>query len=138
MRYWLLKSEPSDWSWQDQLARGAEGEDWTGVRNYQARNAMREMASGDLALFYHSQAEKACIGIVRVIAPAHPDHTDETGRWDCVTVAAVEPLPRPVTLEAVKQAPDLSEMVLVRNPRLSVQPVTEAEWRAIRRMGGLA
>jgi len=133
-----MKSEPSDWSWADQVAKGPAGEDWTGVRNYQARNAMREIAVGDLALFYHSQAARACVGIVRVIAPAHPDPTDATGRWECVTVEAVEPLPRPVTLDAVKADPALSEMVLVKNSRLSVQPVSEAEWRLIRRMGGLA
>ncbi len=138
MRYWLMKSEPSDWSWADQVAKGPAGEDWTGVRNYQARNMMREMTVGDLALFYHSQSDRACVGIVRVIAPAHPDPTDETGKWDCVTVEAVEALPHPVTLDAVKAAPDLSEMVLAKNSRLSVQPVTEAEWRLVRRMGGLA
>lgn len=137
MKYWLMKSEPSDWSWSDQVARGAAGEDWTGVRNYQARNTMREMAVGDLALFYHSQSEKACVGIVRVVATAHPDPTDETGKWDCVTVEAVEPLPRPVTLDAVKAEPALSEMVLVRNSRLSVQPVTEDEWHTILRMAAL-
>ncbi len=137
MRYWLMKSEPSDWSWDDQTARGSAGEDWTGVRNYQARNKMREMEMGDLAFFYHSQTDKACVGIVKVIAKAHPDPTDDTGKWECVTVEAVEPLPVPVELEAIKSESALSDMVLVKNSRLSVQPVTEEEWRVIRRMGGL-
>lgn len=137
MKYWLFKSEPSDWSWDDQVAKGDAGEDWTGVRNYQARNKMREMEAGDLGLFYHSQTEKACVGIVEVIATAHPDPSDDSGKWECVTVKAVEPLPHPVGLDAAKQEPDLARMALVNNPRLSVQPVTEAEWRIVRRMGGL-
>ncbi len=138
MRYWLLKTEPSDWSWDDQVAKGAAGEDWTGVRNYQARNKMREMELGDLAFFYHSQTDKACIGIVKVIKETHPDPTDDGDRWECVTVEAVEPLPQPVTLDAIKAEPVLSDMVLVKNSRLSVQPVTEEEWTTVRRMGGLA
>ncbi len=137
MRYWLMKSEPSDWSWDDQVARGRDGEDWTGVRNYQARNMMHEMRTGDLAFFYHSQTDRACVGIVRVIAEAHPDPTAEGGAWDCVTVEAVEPLPQPVPLDQIKAEPALSEMVLVRNSRLSVQPVTAEEWRIVRRMAGL-
>ncbi|SPJ23207.1 EVE domain-containing protein [Palleronia abyssalis] len=137
MKYWLLKSEPSDWSWDDQVAKGDEGEAWTGVRNYQARNMMRQMSVGDLAFFYHSQSDKACVGIVEVIAPAAPDPTDETGKWECVTVKAVESLPRPVTLAAVKETPELSEMSLVKTVRLSVQPVTENEWRIVLRTGGL-
>ena len=137
MAYWLFKSEPSSWSWSSQVAKGDAGEEWDGVRNYQARNFMRRMAVGDLGFFYHSQSEKAVVGIVEVIAAAHPDSTTEDPRWDCVDIRAVQPLPRPVTLDRIKACPDLSEMMLVRNPRLSVQPVTEAEWHIIRRMGGL-
>lgn len=137
MRYWLFKSEPEAWSWADQVAKGASGEPWTGVRNYQARNHMRSMAVGDLGFFYHSGTERAAVGIVEVIAPAHPDPTAEDPRWECVDLRAVEPLPQPVTLDAAKAEPRLAEMVLVRNARLSVQPVTEAEWRLVREMGGL-
>ncbi|NKX45308.1 EVE domain-containing protein [Roseicyclus persicicus] len=137
MRYWLFKSEPDAWSWDQQVARGAEGEEWTGVRNYQARNFMREMAVGDRGFFYHSQTDKAVVGIVEVIATAHPDSTTDDPRWECVDLKAVEALPRPVTLDAIKAEPRLADMVLVKNSRLSVQPVTEAEWRLIREMGGL-
>jgi predicted RNA-binding protein with PUA-like domain len=137
MRYWLFKSEPDAWSWDQQVAKGAEGEEWSGVRNYQARNFMREMALGDLGFFYHSQTDKAVVGIVEVIAAAHPDSTSDEDRWECVDVKAVEAFPAPVTLDAIKAREDLAEMVLVRNSRLSVQPVTEAEWKTIRAMGGL-
>jgi predicted RNA-binding protein with PUA-like domain len=136
MRYWLFKSEPSTWSWDKQVAKGDTGEEWDGVRNYQARNFMREMAVGDLGFFYHSQSEKAVVGIVEVIAEAHPDSTTDDDRWESVDIKAVEPLPTPVTLDQIKAREDLSDMVLVRNSRLSVQPVTEAEWQTIRAMGG--
>ena len=137
MRYWLFKSEPDAWSWDQQVAKGDEGEEWSGVRNYQARNFMREMALGDLGFFYHSQTDKAVVGIVEVIALAHPDSTSDDPRWDCVDVKAVKAMPKPVTLEQIKAREDLAEMVLVKNSRLSVQPVTEAEWKTIRTMGGL-
>jgi predicted RNA-binding protein with PUA-like domain len=137
MRYWLFKSEPSTWSWDQQVAKGDAGEEWDGVRNYQARNFMREMAVGDRGFFYHSQSEKAVVGIVEVIAEAHPDSTTDDDRWECVDIKAIEALPTPVTLDAIKAREDLTEMVLVKNSRLSVQPVTEAEWAAIRAMGGL-
>ncbi|MDG4650538.1 EVE domain-containing protein [Roseibacterium sp. SDUM158017] len=137
MRYWLFKSEPSTWSWDQQVAKGAAGEEWDGVRNYQARNFMREMEVGDRGFFYHSQSEKAVVGIVEVIAGAHPDSTTDDARWECVDIKAVEALPRPVTLDMIKAREDLADMVLVRNSRLSVQPVSEAEWRAVRAMGGL-
>ncbi|EKE44699.1 hypothetical protein OCGS_1537 [Oceaniovalibus guishaninsula JLT2003] len=137
MKLWLLKSEPSDWSWADQVARGAKGEDWTGVRNHQARRMLREMAVDDLAFFYHSQTERAIVGIVRVIAPAHPDPTDDTGRWDCVTVSAEAPLPRPVTLAACKADGRLAGMALVRLPRLSVQPVEPEEWTVVLDLAGV-
>jgi len=140
MRYWLFKSEPSDWSWNDQVARGAEGEEWTGVRNYQARNQMREMALGDLGFFYHSQSDKAVVGIVEVSAEAHPDTTSDDPRWECVDVRAVRPFTTPVTLEDIKAEAAradslLADMVLVKNSRLSVQPVTEAQWRRVCAMG---
>jgi len=136
MRYWLFKSEPSVWGWDDQVARGDAGEEWDGVRNYQARNFMREMAVGDRGFFYHSQAEKAVVGIVEIIAKAHPDSTTEDDRWDCVDIKAVEPLPKPVPLDAIKATEALADMVLVKNSRLSVQPVTDAEWQIICKMGG--
>src|SRR6056297_4153091 len=120
MRYWLFKSEPSTWSWDQQVARGEAGEEWDGVRNYQARNFMREMAVGDLGFFYHSQAEKAVVGIVEVIAESHPDSTTDDARWDCVDIKAVQAQETPVTLDTIKGDPRLSEMVLVRNARLSV------------------
>ncbi len=137
MRYWLFKSEPSTWSWDDQVARGDAGEEWDGVRNYQARNMMREMRLGDLGFFYHSQTEKAVVGIVEVIATAHPDSTTDDERWECVDIKAVRLMPRAVTLEDCKKDPRLAEMVLVNNTRLSVQPVTEAEWTVICEIGGM-
>jgi predicted RNA-binding protein with PUA-like domain len=137
MAYWLFKSEPGEWSWDDQVAKGDAGEEWTGVRNYQARNNMREMKVGDLGFFYHSQKDKALVGIVEVSAESAPDSTTDDPRWDCVHVRAVEPLPQPVALDAIKADERLSDMVLVKNSRLSVQPVTDAEWRIVRQMGGL-
>ena len=137
MRHWLFKSEPATWSWDQQCARGEAGEEWDGVRNYQARNFMREMLIGDRGLFYHSQSDKAVVGIVEVIAEAHPDSTSDDPRWECVDVKAVRSLPRPVTLDEIKSREDLSGMVLVRNPRLLVQPVSNVEWAAILQMGGL-
>jgi predicted RNA-binding protein with PUA-like domain len=137
MRHWLFKSEPDTWSWDQQVAKGALGEEWVGVRNYQARNFMREMAVGDLGFFYHTQSEKAVVGIVEVIAPAHPDSTAPEGVWDCVDVKAVEALPRPVTLTEIKLHPGLADMALVKSPRLSVQPVTAEQWAMICKMGGL-
>lgn len=137
MAYWLMKSEPGTWSWEDQKKEGDKGAEWDGVRNYQARNNMRAMKAGDLAFFYHSIGEKACVGIVKVVVEAHPDSTDTTGKWECVDVAAVADLPRPVTLDEIKADPKLEEMVLVKNSRLSVQPVTAAEWKAVCALGGL-
>jgi predicted RNA-binding protein with PUA-like domain len=137
MAYWLMKSEPGEWSWEDQKKEGAKGAEWDGVRNYQARNNMRAMKTGDLAFFYHSVGEKACVGIVKVVVEAHPDSTDTTGKWECVDVAAVEDLPKPVTLDQIKAAPKLADMVLVNNSRLSVQPVTAAEWKAVCALAGL-
>ncbi len=137
MAYWLFKSEPGAWSWDDQVKAGKKGTQWDGVRNYQARNNMRAMKTGDLGFFYHSVDEKAVVGVVEVVAEAHPDTTDGTGKWECVDVAAVEPMPKPVTLDNVKLEPELQDMVLANNSRLSVQPVTATEWKTIRKMGGL-
>lgn len=137
MAYWLFKSEPDTWSWEQQVAKGENGEEWNGVRNYQARNNMREMKIGDRGFFYHSNIGKAVVGVVEVCALSHPDSTTEDPRWDCVDIKAVEPLIRPVTLDEIKAEPRLSEMVLVKNSRLSVQPVSDAEWKLIRELGGL-
>lgn len=136
MAYWLFKSEPSTWSWDDQVAKGDAGEEWDGVRNYQARNFMREMKLGDKGFFYHSQKEKAIVGMVEVCATAHPDSTTDDDRWDCVDIRAVAAMPCPVTLEMCKAEKGLANMVLVTNARLSVQPVTEAEWRIILSLSG--
>ena len=135
--YWLFKSESDVFSWQDLKARGKAGEAWDGVRNYQARNNMRAMQLGDLGFFYHSGDEREVVGILEVSALAHPDPKDDTGTWQCVDVRAVKALPKPVTLVAVKDNPKLAKMMLVVNSRLSVQPVTAAEWREVCRMGGL-
>ncbi|MEM9268910.1 MAG: EVE domain-containing protein [Pseudomonadota bacterium] len=137
MAYWLFKSEPSVWSWEDQVAKGDVGEEWDGVRNYQARNFMREMALGDQGFFYHSQSEKAVVGLVEVCALAHPDSTTEDARWECVDIRALSPLAKPVTLAQIKAEPELAEMMLVVNSRLSVQPVRAAEWAKICAMGGV-
>lgn len=138
MRYWLFKSEPSTWGWADQKAKGAEGEEWDGVRNYQARNFMREMKIGDSGFFYHSQKEKSVVGIVEIIAEAHSDSTTDDERWECVDIKAVCDAPNHVTLDLIKQTDGLAEMVLVKNSRLSVQPVTDAEWQIICDLGGVS
>jgi len=135
MAHWLVKSEPEDWSWAEQVAKGRDGAEWTGIRNFSAQNHMRAMKKGEQAFFYHTGKERAIVGIVKVIAEAHPDSTDSA--WRAVDVAAVRQLPTPVTLEQIKANPRLAGMVLVRISRLSVQPVTEAEWRIICKMGGL-
>lgn len=135
MAYWLLKSEPSDWSWSEQVRKGAKGTPWTGIRNPQARANMRMMKKGDLAFFYHTGEERSVVGIAKIIKEAYPDPDDEA--WTLVDVGAVEALPKPVSLAAVKAEAKLKEMVLVRNSRLSVQPVTQSEWVLVRRMGGM-
>lgn len=137
MAYWLLKSEPETWSWAQQVKKGAKGEAWSGVRNYQARLNLRTMKTGERAFFYHSGEEKAVVGIVEVIKTAYPDHTAADGDWSMVDVIAVEALPRPVTLAAIRTDEKLSQMVLVKNSRLSVQPVTDAEWKLVCKMSGL-
>jgi predicted RNA-binding protein with PUA-like domain len=135
MAYWLLKSEPDDWPWADQVAKGREGAEWTGIRNSSAQNHLRAMKKGEQAFFYHTGKERAIVGIVKVTAEAHPDSTDPA--WRAIDVAAVKALPTPVSLDQVKADQRLSGMALVRLPRLSVQPVSEAEWRIICRMGKL-
>lgn len=137
MAYWLFKSEPNTWSWDQQVARGDAGEEWDGVRNYQARNNMRAMQIGDRGFFYHSLKEKSVVGIVEVIATVHPDSKTDDPRWECVDIRAVRPLPKPVTLDQCKTDPRLAEMVLVNNSRLSVQPVSDEEWRIVCELGGL-
>ena len=136
MAYWLFKSEPDVWGWDQQVAKGDEGEEWNGVRNYQARNNMRLMEIGDKGFFYHSRSGLEIVGIVEVCATSHPDSTTDDPRWDCVDIRAIEALPSPVTLDAIKATPALADMVLVKNSRLSVQPVTNAEWTLICEMGG--
>ena len=135
MQYWLFKSEPSTWSWDQQVAKGDVGEEWDGVRNYQARNFMRQMNVGDLGFFYHSQKDKEIVGIVEVCANVHPDSTTDDVRWECVDIRAVKPMNIPITLEQIKTDPRLTEMVLVKNSRLSVQPVTTEEWAIICGLG---
>ena len=136
MAYWLFKSEPETWSWTQQKAKGKAGEEWTGIRNYQARNTMRLMRLGERGFFYHSGAERAVVGIVEVAALVHPDSTADDPAWECVDIRAVTDVPKPVTLETIKADPRLKEMVLVKNSRLSVQPVTAAEWKIICALGG--
>lgn len=135
MRYWLFKSEPSTWSWDDQVAKGDIGEEWDGVRNYQARNHMREMQIGDRGFFYYSQSEKAVVGIVEVIAEAHPDSTIDDPRWECVDIKAIRPFKTAVSLEMCKSDGRLDDMILLKNSRLSVQPVSEQEWKIICALG---
>lgn len=137
MAYWLFKSEPFKFSWEMLKAKGEAGQEWDGVRNYAARNNMRAMKLGDKGFFYHSNEGLAVVGIAEVSALAHPDSTADTPTWECVDIRAVCDVPKPVTLETVKATPSLSEMALVKLSRLSVQPVTEAEYLEICRMGGL-
>ncbi len=138
MAYWLFKSEPSTWGWDDQMAKGDAGEEWDGVRNYQARNFMRVMKIGDKGFFYHSQKEKAVVGLVEIYAEAHPDSSTDDPRWDCVDIKALRPVKTPVTLDQIKADPRLQDMVLVQNSRLSVQPVTDEEWRIVCDLAGVS
>lgn len=137
MAYWLFKSEPDVFGWDDLVAKGDAGEEWDGVRNYQARNNMRLMKRGDQAFYYHSRTGLEIVGICEVSAESHPDSTTDDDRWDCVDVKAVKPLPKPVSLETIKRDDRLGEMVLVNNSRLSVQPVSDDEWQIICALGGL-
>lgn len=137
MAYWLFKSEPDAWSWDDQVSKGKIGEEWHGVRNYQARNNMRAMQIGDLGFFYHSNIGKQVVGIVEVCMTSAPDSTTDDPRWDCVHIRAVKPLLHPVTLDQCKVQPRLENMVLINNSRLSVQPVTSDEWQTVCALGGV-
>lgn len=137
MRYWLYKSEPATWSWDQQKAKGEAGEEWTGVRNYQARNFMREMETGDRGFFYHSNDGKEVVGIVEVVREIHPDSSADDPKWECVDIKAVMDVTTPVSLDRIKGEADLKDMVLVNNSRLSVQPVKDAEFRRICEMGGI-
>jgi len=137
MKYWLLKSEPETWSWDQQKARGARGEPWSGVRNFTAAKNMREMKKGDRGFFYHSGKERSIVGIVEVIGEYRPDPTDESGKFGLVNVQAVADVPKPVGLDEIKGRPDLQNMTLVKFSRLSVQPVSSAEWKTICAMGGV-
>lgn len=137
MNYWLFKTEAETFSWEMQKKKGAKGEPWSGVRNFAAAKNMKAMKKGDLGFFYHTGEEKRIVGIVEVIGEYRPDASDETGRFGLVDVKAVEDMPKSVTLAQVKAEPKLKDMVLVHEPRLSVQAVTEFEWRFIRKMGGL-
>jgi len=138
MAFWLMKSEPGTWSWQQQMAKGAKGEAWTGVRNHQAKLNLIKMKKGDRALFYHSNLDKAAVGIVEIVREHYPDPTAEPGEpWVAVDVKAVAPLAKPVTLDAIKVEPKLKAMIVINNTRLSVQPVTADEWKLVCKLGGL-
>jgi predicted RNA-binding protein with PUA-like domain len=138
MAYWLMKSEPGTWSWDSQVKKGAKGEAWSGIRNHQAKLNLMKMKKGDRAFFYHSGIGKDVVGIAEVIREHYPDSTAKPGEpWVVVDVKAVEQLAKPVTLDAIKAEPKLKGMVLVNNTRLSVQPVTETEWKIVCKMGGL-
>jgi predicted RNA-binding protein with PUA-like domain len=134
--YWLFKSEPSSWSWEEQVAAGEAGTNWNGVRNHQAKLNLQAMRRGDRGFFYHSGEGKAIVGVVEVVEEYRPDPSDETGRFGMVDVRAVEALAEPVTLDRIKAEPRLKDMALVRLARLSVQPVTEGEWGIVRAMAG--
>jgi len=137
MAHWLYKSEPSVWSWDQQVAEGEKGTHWNGVRNHVAKQNLMAMKKGEQGFFYHSNEGKAVVGIVEVIKEYYPDHTDESGKFGMVDIKAVKPFKRPVTLDEIKKQPGLEKMILVNNSRLSVQPVTDEEWEIVCRMGGL-
>ncbi len=134
MAYWLVKSEPNTWSWDQHLEKGVDP--WTGVRNHQAKTHLNNMKTGDGVFFYHSGDEKAVVGVSEVVREAYTDPTDKDGKFVCVDLKAKAPLKRPVTLAEVKATPELGDMVLVKNSRLSVQPVTAAEWALVRKLAG--
>lgn len=138
MAYWLMKSEPDAWSWDQQVKAGSKGTEWTGVRNFSARKNLMTMKKGDRGFFYHSNEGKEIVGIVEIVKEHHPDPTAEKGEpWVVVDVKAVEPMPQPVKLEDVKKEAKLKDMALIKYSRLSVQPVTADEWKAICKMGSL-
>jgi predicted RNA-binding protein with PUA-like domain len=137
MNHWLLKSEPDSWSWDHQVKKGAQGEAWTGVRNWTARDNLKAMKKGDRAFFYHSNVGKEIVGVVEVIREHYRDPTDKTGKFVVVDVKAVAPMPKPVTLVAIKAERRLKDMALVKYSRLSVQPVTPEQWKIVCAMGGM-
>jgi predicted RNA-binding protein with PUA-like domain len=138
MAYWLMKSEPDAWSWDQQVAKGAKGEAWSGVRNHQAKLNLMKMKKGDRAFFFHTGDAKEVVGVVEVIRDPYPDPTAKPGEpWVVVDVKAIAPMPKPVTLAAARKEPALKSMVLVNNTRLSVQPITAPEWKTICKMGGM-
>ena len=137
MAYWLVKSEPSTWSWDQQVAKGAKGEAWTGVRNHTAKANMMKMKKGDRAFYYHSNEGKEIVGIVEITREHYPDPTDKTGKFVCVDIKADKPLKTPVTLETIKAEAKLAEMDLVKYSRLSVQSVTADAWKLVCKMGGV-
>jgi predicted RNA-binding protein with PUA-like domain len=137
MAYWLYKSEPFKWSWEMQKAAGSAGTEWTGVRNYLARNNMRAMQIGEKGFFYHSNEGLEIVGLTEVSALSAPDSTTDDPRWDCVHIRAFMDMPNPVSLKDIKVNPKLQTMALVTSMRLSVQPVTDDEWAEVCRMGGL-
>ena len=137
MAYWLVKSEPSVWSSDQQVAKGAKGEAWTGVRNHSAKLNMMKMKKGDRAFFYHSNEGKEIVGIAEIAKEHYPDPTDKTGKFVCVDIKADKPLKAPVTLEAIKTEPKLADMELVKLSRLSVQSVTPEQWKLVCKMGGI-
>ena len=138
MAYWLVKSEPDSWSWDQQVKAGAKGAEWTGVRNHTAKLNLMKMKKGDRAFFYHSNEGKNIVGIVEIAREHHPDPTAEAGEpWVVVDVKALEPMPKPVSLEDVKKEPKLKDMALIKLSRLSVQPVTADEWKLVCKMGGV-
>ena len=137
MNTWLVKSEPSAWSWDEQVAVGAKGTAWTGVRNHSAKLNLEKMKKGDKAFFYHSNEGKEIVGIAEVVRTAYPDPTDVSGKFVCVDLKAVKPMKTPVTLAAIKTEKKLAEMALIKLSRLSVQPVTSEEWQIVCRMGGV-
>jgi predicted RNA-binding protein with PUA-like domain len=137
MAYWLVKSEPDAWSWDQQVKKGAAGEAWTGVRNHTAKLNLMKMKKGDRAFFYHSNEGKEIVGIVEVIREHYPDPTDASGKFVVVEIKALTPLPKPVSLAQIKAEPRLKDMALIKFSRLSVQPVTAAEWKIVCAMGGV-
>ncbi len=136
MAHWLMKSEPSVWPWSQQVEAGPTGTYWNGVRNHQAKQHLMAMKEGETAFFYHSNEERAVVGVMEIIRTFYPDPSDETGKFGMVDVRAKAPLPKPVSLAAIKAEPRLAKMALVTNSRLSVQPVTDAEWEIVCGMGG--
>ena len=137
MKYWLMKSEPGAWSWDDQVKAGKKGAEWDGVRNYQASNNMKAMKKGDRAFFYHSVNEKRVVGIVEVVKEYYPDPSDASGRFGMVDVAAVAPVPSPVTLADIKAEERLADLPLIKQSRLSVMPIDAKSWKLICKMGGV-